>query len=346
MTAFEQITEGTAKILVAKEKKISKDLPVFYNPDMKLNRDIAILLLNAIDKKNLKIADILVGTGVRSIRFVKELKKDKIEEILINDADKNSFNIIKKNLKLNKIKSKIKVFNREANKLLVESEGFDYIDIDPFGSPNPFLDISIKKLRNNSILAVTATDTAALCGTSPKACLRKYWAVPLHDEQMKETGARILARKVQLVGSQYDKALIPIFCHATQHYIRIYFNCKTRKTDVDNLLKQHKFFENNNGPIWTGQLWDALLVSKMLKNCKNNKELFALLKIISKECNFSFVGFYDIYDICSKLKVNLPKREELLSKIKQEGYFASETHFSYRGVKSDISADELKKLLQ
>ena len=41
------ITEGKAKIKIFEEKKISKKLPIFYNPIMKFNRDISILLLNS-----------------------------------------------------------------------------------------------------------------------------------------------------------------------------------------------------------------------------------------------------------------------------------------------------------
>ncbi len=371
MQMFEQISEGYAKIFVAKEKKISKDLPVFYNPEMKLNRDIAVLLLNAVDKFNLKIADILAGTGVRAVRFLKELKKDKIKEIIVNDAGKTAVQIIKKNLKLNKIKNCIKICNNEANKLLVESKTFDYIDIDPFGSPNPFLDNSIKKLNKDGILAVTATDTASLCGVSPKACRRKYWANPVYTEMMKEIGMRILVRKVQLVGAQYDTALTPIFCHATKHYFRVYFTAQTGADKVDRIIKMHKTmlfcsgckqitsaqFQNNVcemykthsktevGPLWMGELWDKSLVSAM-KNLSNSKESEKLLEAISQEAEYQGIGFYDIYWLCSRLKKSLPKKQELIDRIRQKGFFASETHFSYRGIKSNISLEGLKSILK
>lgn len=371
MTDFEQINEGTAKILVSKEKKISRGLPVFYNPEMKLNRDISVLLLNSLDNKNMHIADILAGTGVRSIRFLKELNKNKIKEIVINDSSKTAVSIIKKNLKLNKIKDKITICNTEANKLLANSKHFDYIDIDPFGSPNPFLDNSVKKLNNNGILAVTATDTAALCGVASKACKRKYWATPIYTEMMKEIGMRILIRKVQLVGAQYDVALMPIFCHATKHYFRVYFIVNQGAEKVDNILRQHKtalfcagcrqitstYFANDAcetykihskteiGPLWTGRFWDEKLVQKMLENCPDDKELKKLLSVIYEESMFDKLGFYDIYWLCSGLKLNVPKKSDLINKIKQKGYFASETHFSYRGIKSDIALEELKQLL-
>lgn len=53
---YEEITEGLANLYVPKQKKISRKLPVFYNPVMKLNRDISILLLNSLPDKKLQIA--------------------------------------------------------------------------------------------------------------------------------------------------------------------------------------------------------------------------------------------------------------------------------------------------
>ena len=49
---FKIINEGDIKFHAPVEKKISKSLPVFYNPIMKLNRDISILLLNALNNKS------------------------------------------------------------------------------------------------------------------------------------------------------------------------------------------------------------------------------------------------------------------------------------------------------
>ena len=193
-------------------------MEVFYNPVMSLNRDVSVLLLNSVDKKNMQIADPLAASGIRSIRFLKELGKDKINRIYINDFDKNAVKSIKENLILNKIKyknnKKMTIENEDANLFLLKSTGFDYIDIDPFGTPNPFLDAACKRLAREGIMAVTATDTSALAGTYPQACIRKYWAVPKKDAIMHETGLRILIRKIQLVGAQYEKALNPIFSYS------------------------------------------------------------------------------------------------------------------------------------
>jgi len=91
------IKEGSAQLKVELNKKISKDMPVFYNPVMKFNRDMTILFLNALNRKKLQISLPLSGTGIRGIRMIKELDKDKIKDIQFNDYDEKSVELIKKN---------------------------------------------------------------------------------------------------------------------------------------------------------------------------------------------------------------------------------------------------------
>jgi len=352
---YELTEEGNARVKVKKAKKISKEMGVFYNPIMKHNRDISILLLNSINKKNMQMALPLAGTGVRGIRFLLELGKGKIENISFNDNSKDAIKSIKNNLSLNKIsiKNKIKIYNEDANLFLLNSTGFDYIDIDPFGSPNSFLDSAVKRISREGILAVTATDTAALTGTYPKVCRRKYWAEPLKNELMHEIGLRILIRKIQLVGAQYEKALTPIFSYFKDHYFRVFFRCVKGKKDVDKLVEQHGMFDNS-GPLWLGKLWDKKISNKLysslkksIKNKIYDEELIKFLKIIEDESKIDTIGFYDIHRLVKKNKIKkIIKKEELIKRIKKKGHKVCETHFSRTGVKSNISLKELIKLLK
>jgi len=355
---MKKVREGSAEIFIY-QGKISKELPVFYNPVMKLNRDITILLLKQF--KPIKLCDPLAGTGIRAIRFAKELK---YKSIVANDNSKGAVTLIRKNMKHNKVKFEVK--NKDASIMLLESKGFDFIDLDVFGSPNFVLDASVKRISRNGILAVTATDTACLSGTFPKTCLRKYWAIPLRNEIMHEIGLRILIRKIQLIAAQYDKALMPIFSYAKEHYMRVFFKCIKGKQKVDTILKRHGMF-NEAGPLWLGNLWDKALVNKMYKDTnekillrkinslvykvkKNNREITnfinneKFLKIIKNEAKIPVVGFFDIHKLAKKYKFkSIPKKELLIKKIKEK-YKASETHFSPQGIKSDIPEKELLKI--
>jgi len=376
---YKTITEGKARIKIFQDKKISKELPVFYNPIMKTNRDISVLLLNSINKTNLQIGLPLAGSGVRGIRFFLELKKNKIKQIHMNDYDKKSIKIIKENCKLNKLK-KISISNKGANLFLLNSTGFDYIDIDPFGTPNPFLDASMKRISRDGILAVTATDTGCLAGTYPKACFRKYWAKPLKNEFMHETGLRILIRKIQLIAAQYDKLLIPVFSYFLDHYFRIFFVVDKGKKKLDDLFdgfgyilycnnclfrKATKTAFNDGkcpncsnkldyaGPLWLGNLFDKKLIFEIFKNLQKNnflnkdKKLSKFLETVKEESKLDIVSFYDIHEICKIYKIhNVPKLALIIKGIKNKGYRAARTHFNANGIKSDISLKELLKIIK
>jgi len=340
------IQEGKAKLNVHKGK-ISKKLEGFYNPVMKLNRDVSVLLLNSSSMKDMQIALPLAGSGVRGIRFLLELKKNIVKRIVFNDYSPKSIELIKHNLKLNNLKG-FELENKDANLFLLQSKGFDYIDVDPFGSPNPFLESSIIRLGRGGILAVTATDTSALSGSSPKACKRKYWAKPLKNEFMHESGIRILIRKVQLIGAAFEKALVPVFSYTHQHYYRVFFKCEKGRIKADNILKQHKYLLHNpktldrevsdqnlkkgydyTGPLWVGQLWDPKLVSKMYKRHNiSNTELHNLITLINEECKIDAVGFWDLHKLAKKTGKSIPKIESVLSKD------VTRTHFLGWGVRS------------
>jgi len=372
------IQEGKAGIKTYTAKIVSKDMPVFYNPVMKLNRDISVLLLNSTDKKNMQIALPLAATGVRGIRLLLELRKSKIKSISFNDRSNEAVKLIKSNLKLNKIKSgnKIKIFKLDANGFLLNSKGFDYIDIDPFGSPNFLLDSAIKRISRNGILAVTATDTGALCGTYKNSCLRKYSSRPLKNEFCHELGLRILIKKVQETASQHDKALTPIFSYSREHYFRVFFYCEKGKKKADEIMKNHGYvlhcknclfrktaktiFNDEKcpfckskldyaGKVWLGQLWDKKITNGMNKQVKktNNKELIKLIQIITNELKINEVGFYDITKVIkhNKLK-SVPKKDSLINEIKKAGFKAAETHIRPNSIRSNIKLKKLIKLIK
>ncbi|MFT4303220.1 MAG: hypothetical protein ACMXYG_01525 [Candidatus Woesearchaeota archaeon] len=334
---FQKIFEGKAIINAPLEKKISKDLPVFYNPIMEYNRTISIEILNILSKKEMDIALPLAGTGVRAVRFFKELNKEIIKQININDYDKDAITVIKKNLKNNKIKTKYKIYNLDANLFFTQSKAFDYIDIDPFGSPTPFLNNSIMHLKRDSILAVTATDTSALCGTYENACKRKYWAKPLHNEEMHEIGLRILIRKCQLIGVQFEKALIPIFSYSKDHYMRIFFKCIKGKSECDKILKKHEYYKKS-GPLWIGQLKDKKLTTNIKLNDTFTKTLKQELDIL---------GFYEIPSICKKEKISQTKKiNEIINEIKKQKYKVTRTHFAEQGIKTNMPYEKFIKILK
>jgi len=337
-----QISEGSIKLKIPDPKKYKLDAksPAFYNPAMISNRDISILLLKVFfGNKSFHALDLLSATGVRAIRLKKEIPN---VNVWANDAKESAFALIKENAKLNKLK--IKITNEFANKLLADSPKFDYIDLDPFGTPVPFLDAVMQKLNLKGILAVTATDTTVLCGAEYKACVRRYKAKPLHNYLMHEVGVRILAKYVIETGLKHKLYLKPVFSQSTRHYMRIYF-----KAVKDKLIKRDIKVWKSAGPMWLGSLWDVELVKKMLNQSRSlspktiSRETVNLLYKISEEARIPIVGFFDLSEM--KLK-QVPKLFDVISKLQEKGYFAARTHFSPTGIKTNAKEKEFKNILR
>ena len=361
------ILEGSAQLNIG-TGKISKKLEVFYNPAMKFNRDVTLLLLHSIDRKKLNIGLPLEASGVRVIRMMKELPAAIIKHISCNDNSQEAFEKMQEHITLNKVKGKITVTQKDADLFFEESNGFDYIDIDPFGSPNSFLNAAIKRLSRNGILAVTATDTSALTGTYERATLRKYWARPLRNELMHEVSVRILIRCVQLLGTIHDKALTPVYSYARDHYVRVFFRCEKGRKKVDEIIHQHQYLVYDKermktraarvgeiksldlyaGPLWTGQLWDTTLAQRIARNEINivlAPEESKFLNIIAEESKIQTLGFLDLHTFGKRFKI-IPKTESVIELLQSNKIHAARTHFSLYGLRTTISGEELFVLVK
>jgi len=374
--AYVTITEGAVTARVPAVAKVSKEMEVFYNPVMKLNRDISVLLLHVLGNERKKrksgkakdfegftVGSPLAGTGIRECRFLVELEKGLVKEVHINDYSEDAVKLIKNNITLNESLlncDEIEVSCDEASQFLLDSYGYGYIDIDPFGTPNPFLDAAVKRIQREGVLAVTATDTSALSGTYEDSCLRKYWARPMRNHLMHEVGLRILIRKVQLIGSQYEKSLIPLYSYAKDHYMRVFFLCQKRgRKEATEILKRHQYLHycskclsintgvSNNetcckkrtqwaGPLWIGALWDkelARLMAKRNMSWKNRQPgNQKFLDTIAAEAQLDVLGFYP-FNLVRKVLKKTPKRKEEL--LKRKG--VAPTHFEGNAVRTKDS---------
>ena len=222
------LKEGEVIFEVPDKLTVTKKDEVFYNPRMKTGRDISVLVVQAFlnlyhKRDKAYIADALAGSGVRGLRYAKELKFNGELKVFLNDLNPNAYEKILNNAKLNEINN-IEVFNEDANTFLSRHfRFFNVVDLDPFGSPAPYIEQGIRALvTRNGLLCLTATDTAALCGRAKKSCLRKYLAYPLFGRDCHEFALRVLVGYVMRIATKYELALKPVFCHATDHYVRVY----------------------------------------------------------------------------------------------------------------------------
>ena len=373
------IEEGLTKIEFPEYEKVSSDAPVFYNPHMELNRDLSILAIQVFQKQEdrvMNICDLFGGSGIRGVRYKNEI--DGVGEVSINDISETANYYERHNIELNNL-SDVEVYQHDASMFLRMKRGeFDVIDIDPFGTPAPFLDSAGYCARRNSLLCVTATDTSALCGTYPEPCIRKYNSKPYKSEYCHETGIRILAGFVALTLSKYAKFIEVKMSHSTEHYMRLYLEIKKGSKRTDESLKNIGYISHckkclhrqtssglaspidevcpvcgeklvHAGPLWLGPIQDKDFIGKMIqeadsKKINREKEALKLLNKCLVEADAP-VTFYDVHSICKSLKVSAPKFDLILSELEKEGFEAIKTHFNPLGVKSDAGIEDIKNIL-
>ncbi len=362
---LKKISEGNTNVLVYNNKNISKGpgskkgFP-FYNPNMQLNRDISILICQHIldiSKKKKKFLDGLAASGIRGVRLANEIVGD--FEIVVNDWDKESYNLIKKNIEEYSFKN-VESCNMNLNVLLSE-RNFDYIDIDPFGSPVYFIDSAVRSIKNGGVISCSATDTATLCGVYPKVCIRRYGAVPFHSIVMKEIGLRILLGFICRVAGVYDKAIEPLLCYSSDHYFRVYVKVYSSISKANQCMNNFKKIQsgeniglqktkNDIGPIWLGSFVDKKTINdiqNILPNkklgCKNH--IYILLDILKEEADAK-PFFYTTESIGSFLKKSIPKKDLFFEWLKKQGYNVYRTHFSSTGFKTDAPMNIIEKMFK
>ena len=384
----EIVTEGIARVLVPKLKEFIKSpseyapskAPVFYNPVMELNRDLSVLAMQAYQKslgRGITICDPLTAGGIRGIRYALEVKG--VKKVLIGDINEKAFQLAKHNVNLNGLDKRITVRNEDANLLLSKNAAprkrFDAIDIDPFGSPVPYLDSAIRALRNGGLLALTATDMAPLCGVHPKACIRKYGGKPLRTEYCHELAIRLLAGCLATTAAKRDIGIDVVFSHRLEHYIRAYasisygaragdqsvgqlgyllhcFKCfhrepATERFDISQRLTCSECGSKLSvaGPLWLGKMFDKHFVEMMEQEAKqrvlrNSERIHKILSLIKEETEAPMT-YYVVERICDKSRLPVPSAKRVIENLRNGGYSAFRTHFTTTGIRSNATAREM-----
>jgi len=162
------IKEGKAQVLVPDLKAYGvvpsdyapSKAPVFYNPVMEFNRDLTVLAFRAYQKMvghEIGICEPLTSQGIRGIRY--SLEVDSVSHVMACDINHHAYELAQHNIELNNLQNKITLKYGDANRLLSSNASpkkrFDIIDIDPFGTPVPYLDSAFRALKNKGLTTLT-----------------------------------------------------------------------------------------------------------------------------------------------------------------------------------------------
>lgn len=351
------IQEGSAKI--------TSDKNTFYNPKMKGLRDLSVLFLKARGVKKYSLLDSTGASGIRGIRYKLEASAG---EVTILDINKKAYLNCKSNVAKSKINAR--VLNKSIQEFCnQDDESFDVIDLDPFGTAAPYIYDLMKVAKDGTLLMVTATDTAVLCGSNMGACMKTYSSIALHNELCHEGSVRILINYVARIAAQFNFGIEVKLSIANLHYVRIFLELKhgadfalhsVKKSGsggfchkcrnfsyVKGIVPKLELICNNCkaklepfGPMWLDSLYDKEILGKMMLEVPkgmDGKALGILLTIV-EELDLPF--FYSIPRITQSLGIGAVSREKVMETLRKK-HAVSRTHFDPDGIKTDANIKEV-----
>ena len=259
---FSTITEGCATILTQGNNE------AFFNPAQCVNRDLSIAVINYFQKMRkdealqlsrnqrvklsrtskdggLRILEGLAATGLRSIRYAREIEGD-VEKIVANDMDPAVVESMRRNIEYNGVQSKVEVSEGDARIVMMKNKlSFDIVDLDPYGAPVQLLDSAMECVSEGGLLLCTATDMASLCGNNSEACFAKYGIFPMHKSYCHEQAIRIVLGAVSNAAARYKRYIVPVLSLSIDFYVRVFVRVFSSPKEVkDNALKLSYIYQS------------------------------------------------------------------------------------------------------
>ena len=362
--------EGSTELFVPAESLGDKDpktFPAFFNPAARVNRDVSVAMARAT--KPASFLDALAGVGARGVRVANEASKS--VEVTLVEFNETSLAIARKNAKKNKVDARCAIVHEESNAYLHSRFGklerFDAVDVDPFGTPAPYMQGALTAADDDAVVSVTATDTATLCGVYPFVAFRRYGVHLVKSEFPHEAAVRVLFGFCARVGGVVDIGIEPVAAHSTLHYLRVYFRVARGAAKSDRCLKELGYVSSCDacheravmavyspscpscggkarpiGPQWVGKLVDDNLIGKVARECSTLGWRGAAEAMAALEGSNGFPPFgYSMERITSREKISSVKFQKVVDLLIASGRRAMRQPFGSTGLKTTASYKEV-----
>ncbi|MEL6813367.1 MAG: tRNA (guanine-N1)-methyltransferase [Cyanobacteria bacterium J06598_3] len=258
---------------------------------------------------------------------------------------------------------------------------YDLIDIDSFGSPTPTLSTALWAIKLGGLLYLTSTDGRATSGRAPEKSLQTYGAYARAHPAVHEQGLRLMIGAVLQQAAARGLSAQPVFSfyngEVNRVMVRITRNAPWNTDHYGFLAYCHscgqfqtvpwkKLSRVNcvctadsppvlSGPMWLGPLHESDQLAAMYKEAKRLattvspavakqwKACQNLIQTMQQETPLP-PYYYPLAEIGRRGKMDIPPRQQLLARLRQNGFAASTTHISAQAIKTDAPIAQCLKL--
>uniref|UniRef100_A0A4W4H2M3 tRNA (guanine(26)-N(2))-dimethyltransferase n=1 Tax=Electrophorus electricus TaxID=8005 RepID=A0A4W4H2M3_ELEEL len=321
-------------------------------------------------EEGLRVLEGLAASGLRSIRFALEVPG--LKSVTANDCSAKAVALIARNTQHNGVSHLVQASQRDASMVMYEARGrnerYDVIDLDPYGSPSPFLDAAVQAVSEGGLLCVTCTDMAVMAGNNGETCYSKYGSVSIKSKYCHEMALRIILHSLDERANVYQRYVEPLLSVSVDFYIRVFVRVRTGQAKVKNSAsmkysaatgppvgvscehcgQRHQL----GGPIWAEPIHNMEFVQKVLAAVSGNpsrfgtsKRIEGILSMITEE--LEDVPLYSTLDhLSSTLHCNTPSMLLFRSALLHAGYRVSLSHACKNAVKTDAPAGVLWDIMR
>lgn len=332
---------------------VRSSLP-FYNSTMAIARDVSVLVAHHVVPHGATVLDGLAATGALGLRIAVEAGNDLA--VTLNDRNPRAAALIGENVRRNPARGV--TVAREDLPAHLATHHYGYVEIDPFGSPVPFLDAALRSAHRQSLLGVAATDTAVLCGAKPEACRRRYLAHVRVTDAHPEVGARVLLGYIARMAGRFDKAVEPLLIFTAEHFVRAYVRITQGAIRSDRALANLGWVRPDPttgvhapvpaavpgavGPLWLGPILSPEVVSRLETMPHMASATARLVDALRGEAGLP-PFYFENNATAGRLRVDPPPLANVLRDLTEAGYRAAPCHASRTGFKTDAPWEVVRR---
>ncbi|MCI4340058.1 MAG: hypothetical protein L3J73_02145 [Thermoplasmata archaeon] len=311
---------------------------VFYNPAMAADRDLNVAVVSAWRSTTpgaLRGWEMLAATGARGLRVLHE--SGGFATFELTERDPEAIEVLRRNA-APYLSEGARASGHDA-RLPLATGTFDYVDLDPYGSPLIFLDAALEALAPGGLLAVTATDTRVLAGAQAGVAERRYGGRPIRGRLGPEGGLRLLLAAVARRAQERERTITVRLAYVGDHHVRAYLTVSARRADdptppispIDPATWTGPTLgpDGPYGPMWMGPLFDAELVALLPvpAHPADPRRTAKMIETLRRESTVDRPFYYESNVLARELQLAQPPSPAALSaELVRRGHRAAPTH--------------------
>jgi tRNA (guanine26-N2/guanine27-N2)-dimethyltransferase len=286
--------------------------------------------------------EVAAATGARGLRIFHE--SGAFERFTLTEANSDAARVLAQNA----ARYPGAVVECRDGRAPPDGGPFDYVDIDPYGTPTPFVPAAFAALRGGGVLAVTATDMMVLAGVQKGACERRYGARPIRGRLGPEGGLRILIAYLAREARSGGRAVRPLLAYTRDHHVRVYVEVTrapdgppadpVATIDPETWLGPYLGDRGPYGPLWLGPLFDAAFVRSMVAPAEaaRREETIRFLGRLREETDADRPFYFESNRLAGDLSLRTPPGlHSLIESLQSQGFRAARTHARPEGFRTD-----------